>query len=67
MLTVGFKVGLSPAFSGPNAAAGQAMQRGAELAMDEINKGGGILGRQLARSSATMSTSSIAAWPRCAS
>jgi branched-chain amino acid transport system substrate-binding protein len=42
------KVGLSAAFSGPNAAAGQAMQRGAELAMDEINKGGGILGRQLA-------------------
>ena len=42
------KIGLSAAFSGPNAAAGQALQRGAELAMEEINSGGGVLGRQLA-------------------
>src|SRR6478752_1555310 len=42
------KLGLSAAFSGPNAAAGQALSRGAELAMDEINASGGVLGRQLA-------------------
>jgi branched-chain amino acid transport system substrate-binding protein len=42
------KIGLSAAFSGPNAAAGQAMQRGADLAMAEINAAGGVLGRQLA-------------------
>jgi branched-chain amino acid transport system substrate-binding protein len=40
------KIGLSAAFSGPNAAAGQALSRGAELAMDEINAAGGVLGRQ---------------------
>ena len=42
------KVGLSAAFSGPNAAAGQALQRGADLAIEEINAAGGVLGRQLA-------------------
>ena len=42
------KIGLSAAFSGPNAAAGQAMQRGADLALEEINAAGGVLGRQLA-------------------
>jgi len=42
------KIGLSAAFSGPNAAAGQALSRGAELAMDEINSAGGVLGRQFA-------------------
>lgn len=42
------KLGLSAAFSGPNAAAGQALSRGAELAIDEINAAGGVLGRQLA-------------------
>lgn len=41
------KIGLSAAFSGPNAAAGQALQRGAELAMEEINGAGGVIGRQL--------------------
>ena len=41
------KIGLSAAFSGPNASAGEAMQRGADLAMDEINAAGGVLGRQL--------------------
>ena len=42
------KVGLSAAFSGPNASAGEALQRGAELAMEEINAAGGVLGRPLA-------------------
>lgn len=42
------KIGISAAFSGPNAAAGQSMQRGAELAIDEINAAGGVLGRKLA-------------------
>lgn len=41
------KIGLSAAFSGPNASAGQALQRGAELAMEEINGAGGVLGRQM--------------------
>jgi branched-chain amino acid transport system substrate-binding protein len=42
------KIGLSGAFSGPNAAAGQTMQPGADLAMAEINAAGGVLGRRLA-------------------
>jgi branched-chain amino acid transport system substrate-binding protein len=42
------KVGLSAAFSGPNASAGEALQRGGELAMEEINAAGGVLGRPLA-------------------
>jgi branched-chain amino acid transport system substrate-binding protein len=41
------KIGLSAAFSGPNAAAGQSMKRGADLALAEINAAGGVLGRQL--------------------
>lgn len=41
------KIGVSAAFSGPNASAGQALQRGAELAMEEINGTGGVIGRQL--------------------
>lgn len=41
------KIGLSAAFSGPNATAGEALQRGAQLAMDEVNQAGGIMGRQL--------------------
>jgi branched-chain amino acid transport system substrate-binding protein len=41
------KIGLSAAFSGPNASAGEALQRGAELAMEEINAAGGVGGRQL--------------------
>ncbi|HLN08098.1 MAG TPA: ABC transporter substrate-binding protein [Xanthobacteraceae bacterium] len=41
------KIGLSAAFSGPNAAAGEALQRGAELAMEDINGAGGVLGRPL--------------------
>ncbi|MCE3246855.1 MAG: transporter substrate-binding protein [Geminicoccaceae bacterium] len=42
------KIGLSAAFSGPNATAGEALQRGADLAMEEINAAGGVLGRPLA-------------------
>jgi branched-chain amino acid transport system substrate-binding protein len=42
------KLGLSAAFSGPNAKAGEAMLRGAELAIEEVNRGGGVLGRELA-------------------
>jgi len=42
------KIGLSAAFSGPNAAAGEALKRGAELAIEEINGTGGVLDRPLA-------------------
>jgi branched-chain amino acid transport system substrate-binding protein len=42
------KIGLSAAFSGPNAQAGQTLQLGADLAIDEINAAGGVLGRPLA-------------------
>ena len=42
------KIGLSAAFSGPNALAGQSLSRGADLAIEEINASGGVLGRQLA-------------------
>ena len=42
------KIGMSAAFSGPNAKAGESQQRGAELAIEEINKAGGVLGRELA-------------------
>ena len=42
------KIGLSAGFSGPNASAGEALQRGAELAIEEINAGGGVLGRPFA-------------------
>ncbi|MEF2552626.1 ABC transporter substrate-binding protein [Aurantimonas sp. A2-1-M11] len=41
------RIGLSAAFSGPNALAGQSLSRGAELAVDEINAAGGVLGRPL--------------------
>lgn len=39
------KVGLVAPFSGPEAAAGEAIQRGMLLAIDEINAAGGILDR----------------------
>jgi branched-chain amino acid transport system substrate-binding protein len=42
------KIGLSAAFSGPNAQAGQTIQLGADLAIDEINAAGGVLGRPFA-------------------
>jgi branched-chain amino acid transport system substrate-binding protein len=42
------KIGLSAAYSGPNAQAGQTLQLGADLAIDEINAAGGVLGRPLA-------------------
>lgn len=38
-------IGMSAPFSGPNAPAGEAQQRGAELAIEEINDAGGVLGR----------------------
>jgi len=41
------KIGLSAAFSGPNADAGTSMSRGSQLAIDEINQAGGVLGRKL--------------------
>ncbi len=41
------KIGLSAAYSGPNATAGPALQRGADLAIEEINAAGGVLGRPL--------------------
>lgn len=37
-------IGMSAPFSGPNAPAGEAQQRGAQLAMEEINESGGVLG-----------------------
>jgi branched-chain amino acid transport system substrate-binding protein len=40
-------IGMSAAFSGPNASAGEAQLRGAQLAADEINAAGGVLGRPL--------------------
>ncbi|MBI2358362.1 MAG: ABC transporter substrate-binding protein [Deltaproteobacteria bacterium] len=42
------KIGLIAPLSGPIAASGQAIQRGMLLAMDEINRDGGLLGRPLA-------------------
>ncbi len=41
------KIGLVNETTGPNAEAGQYTVNGAELARDEINKAGGILGRQI--------------------
>ena len=41
------KVGLVAALSGQSAKSGEAITRGLELAIDEINAGGGILGRKI--------------------
>lgn len=41
------KIGLSAAFSGPVSVMGQGLQRGSDLAIDEINAAGGVLGRPL--------------------
>jgi branched-chain amino acid transport system substrate-binding protein len=41
------KLGLSAAFSGPNAKVGEAQLRGAELAIEEVTRAGGVLGRDL--------------------
>ncbi|MCG3209034.1 MAG: Leu/Ile/Val-binding protein [Anaerolineae bacterium] len=41
------KVGLIAPLSGPLATSGEAIQRGMLLAMDEVNAGGGVLGRPL--------------------
>jgi branched-chain amino acid transport system substrate-binding protein len=40
-------VGLIAPLSGPSAASGQAIQRGMLLAMDDLNRAGGVLGRPL--------------------
>ncbi len=42
------KVGLIAPLSGPSGASGEAIQRGMLLAMDEVNRAGGVLGRPLA-------------------
>lgn len=41
------KVGLVAALSGQSAKSGEAITRGLELAIDEINAGGGVLGRKI--------------------
>ncbi|MEH0688302.1 ABC transporter substrate-binding protein [Vibrio cholerae] len=41
------KVGLVAALSGQSAKSGEAITRGLEIAIDEINEGGGVLGRPL--------------------
>ena len=41
------KIGLVTALSGQSARAGEAIARGATIAIDEINAKGGVLGRQL--------------------
>jgi branched-chain amino acid transport system substrate-binding protein len=40
-------IGMSAAFSGPNASTGEAQLRGAQMAIDEINAAGGVLDRPL--------------------
>ena len=41
------RIGVTTILSGPNADRGQSEQYGVELALNEINKSGGVLGRQL--------------------
>ena len=41
------KIGLSGAFTGGSSSMGVSMRDGVRLAVDEINKAGGVLGRQL--------------------
>ena len=41
------KIGLVAALSGPSAQSGAAITQGLTIAMDEINAGGGVLGRKL--------------------
>lgn len=41
-------VGLIAPFSGPSATSGEAIQRGIVLALDEVNRAGGVLGHPLA-------------------
>ena len=41
------KFGVIGAYTGPNAKPGQSMKQGVQLAVDEINKAGGVAGRQL--------------------
>jgi branched-chain amino acid transport system substrate-binding protein len=42
------KIGLVAALSGPSAQSGEAITQGLTIAIDEINAGGGVLGRPLA-------------------
>src|SRR5262245_65262165 len=41
------KIGLVTALSGQSARAGEAITRGLQVAIDEINAGGGVLGKKL--------------------
>jgi hypothetical protein len=41
------KIGMVATFSGPGADSGRYQIQGTELAIDEVNKGGGVLGRQI--------------------
>jgi branched-chain amino acid transport system substrate-binding protein len=41
------KIGMVATLSGPGADSGRYQIQGAELAIDEVNKGGGVLGRQI--------------------
>ena len=41
------KIGVSGPFTGGSASMGVSMRDGVKLAVDEINKAGGVLGRQL--------------------
>src|SRR4029079_5097262 len=43
------KIGLVTALSGQSARAGEAITRGLQIAIDELNAAGGVLGRQLER------------------
>ena len=49
-----FKIGTIGPLTGDNAAYGLAVQYGAEIAVDEINKNGGINARQITRSRSTL-------------
>ena len=42
------KFGIIGPYTGPNAKPGQSMKQGVNLAVEEINKAGGVKGRQLA-------------------
>ncbi|WP_025899985.1 ABC transporter substrate-binding protein [Sneathiella glossodoripedis] len=47
VVAANIEIGLNADMSSSSALAGRAIQRGAQIAIDEINEGGGILGRQL--------------------
>lgn len=59
------KLGLVAALSGQSAKSGEAITRGIELALDEINEAGGVLGRRWSWSAAmTKATPARALSPR---